>query len=94
MQCNIAKFLLIHSCILCGGDLNGTLTLGDDEGVCSSPHMHTAHTVVTLHCQGTNEVVHNRIDPSSSHHLLHTMNTAKLILLCTCALCSGDLNGL
>ena len=40
---NTTKLVIIRSCILCGGDLNGTLTLSDDEGVCSSPHMHMAH---------------------------------------------------
>ena len=71
-----------YSCILCGGDLNGTLTLSDDdEGVCSSPHMHmhTAYTVRLLHCQDTNEVIHSRTEPSSSRHVFYPMNTAKLL---------------
>ena len=42
---NTTKLVLIRSCILYGGDLNGTLTLGDDEAVCSSPHMaHCTHS--------------------------------------------------
>ena len=91
---NTARCTLIHNCILCGGDLNGTLTLGDDEGVCSSPHMHVAHTVITLHCQGTNKLIHNEIEPSSSHHVFYAMNTAKLTLIHHCALWGSDLNGL